>query len=145
MNTVLVVDDKDMMRDSVTATLQRAGFEVASAPDGQQALDKIAARRPDVVVTDLRMPGLSGIELVDRIRRIDDGLPVLLMTAFGTIETAVKAMKAGAFDYLTKPFEGDELVISVKRAIEHGRLVRENDIFRRAMNGSAPTHAADAP
>jgi DNA-binding NtrC family response regulator len=145
MNTVLVVDDKDMMRDSVTATLQRAGFEVASAPDGQQALDKIAARRPDVVVTDLRMPGLSGIELVDRIRRIDDGLPVLLMTAFGTIETAVKAMKAGAFDYLTKPFEGDELVISVKRAVEHGRLVRENDIFRRAMNGSAPTHATDAP
>ncbi len=118
MNTVLVVDDKDMMRDSVTATLQRAGFEVASASDGQQALEKIAAKRPDVVVTDLRMPGLSGIELVDRIRRIelvdrirriDDGLPVLLMTAFGTIETAVKAMKAGAFDYLTKPFEGDEL------------------------------------
>ena len=72
MSTVLVVDDKELMRDSVGTTLERAGFEVLSAPDGQGALEMIARRRPDAVVTDLRMPGLSGLELIERIRAIDE-------------------------------------------------------------------------
>jgi DNA-binding NtrC family response regulator len=98
--------------------------------DGSAAIDAIAKNRPDCVVTDMRMPGLSGLELLEKVRTIDDDLPVILMTAFGTIDTAVKAMKLGAFDYLTKPFEGDELVIAVKRAVEHRRLVRENAVLR---------------
>ena len=130
MSTVLVVDDKEMMRDSVGSTLERAGFEVVSAPDGQGALEMIAKRRPDAVVTDLRMPGLSGLELIERIRAIDEDLPIVLMTAFGTIETAVKAIRLGAFDYLTKPFEGDELVVAIKRAVQHGGVVRENAVLR---------------
>lgn len=140
MSTVLVVDDKELMRDSVAAALRRAGFEVSTADRGEGALEHIAQRRPDVVVTDLKMPGLSGIELLDRIRRIDDELPVVLMTAFGTIETAVEAMRLGAFDYITKPFEGDELVIAIKRAVTHARVLRENAILRLgaepASNGS---------
>ena len=145
--TVLVVDDKEMMRDSVCVTLQRAGFGVATAADGQQALDTIAKRRPDAVVTDLKMPGISGIELLERIKAIDDDLPVVLMTAFGTIETAVTAIKLGAFDYLTKPFEGDELIITVKRAIEHGRLIRENNLLRAAagLPDSDPAPAGSGP
>ena len=130
MRTVLVVDDKEMMRDSVASTLQRAGFAVLTAPDGAGGLDLAAKKRPDAVVTDMKMPGLSGMELLEKLRAVDDELPVVLMTAFGTIETAVKAMKLGAFDYLTKPFEGDELVITVKRAVEHRRLVRENAVLR---------------
>ncbi len=130
MRTVLVVDDKEMMRDSVGATLQRAGFSIATADGAQAALDQIAQRRPDCVVTDMKMPGMTGCELLEKIRQIDDDLPVVMMTAFGTIETAVKAMKLGAFDYLTKPFEGDELIISVKRAIEHARVLRENALLR---------------
>jgi DNA-binding NtrC family response regulator len=130
MSTVLVVDDKEMMRDSVGATLERAGFEVVTAPDGQGAIDMIAKRRPDAVVTDLRMPGLTGLELIERIRAIDEDLPIVLMTAFGTIETAVKAIRLGAFDYLTKPFEGDELVVAIKRAVQHGGVVRENAVLR---------------
>ncbi len=130
MRTVLVVDDKEMMRDSVASTLQRAGFAVLTAPDGAAGLDLAAQKRPDAVVTDMKMPGLSGMELLEKLRAVDDELPVVLMTAFGTIETAVKAMKLGAFDYLTKPFEGDELVITVKRAVEHRRLVRENAVLR---------------
>jgi DNA-binding NtrC family response regulator len=132
MSTVLVVDDKEMMRDSVGATLQRAGLGVLTATDGHAAIEIIARRRPDAVVTDLRMPGMTGIELLDKIREIDEDIPVVLMTAFGAVETAVQAIKLGAFDYLTKPFEGDELVVAVKRAIEHGRLVRENALLRRA-------------
>jgi len=145
MRSVLIVDDKEMLRDSVLKTLERAGFDATAAPDAQAALEAIARKRPDAVVTDMRMPGMTGIELLERIRTIDDDLPVVLMTAFGTIETAVRAMKLGAFDYLTKPFEGDELVITVKRAVEHRRLVRENELLRcqNEAGASASATAAD--
>lgn len=132
MRNVLVVDDKEMMRDSVAATLRRAGFNVEIANDGASAIDAASRQRPDAVITDMRMPGMTGIELIERLRAVDDDLPVILMTAFGTIETAVKAMKQGAFDYLTKPFEGDELIIVAKRAVEHRRLLRENALLRAA-------------
>ncbi|MDX2114369.1 MAG: sigma-54 dependent transcriptional regulator [Planctomycetota bacterium] len=142
MSTILVVDDKEMLRDSVAVTLQRAGFSVLSAETGDQALEVIARRRPEAVVSDLKMPGLSGLELIEKARQIDEDLPIVLMTAFGTIQTAVQAMKLGAFDYITKPFEGDELVIAVKRALENGRLRRENAVLRAAADGPA---AAAAP
>jgi DNA-binding NtrC family response regulator len=138
MSTVLVVDDKELMRDSVGATLQRAGFTVATATDGEQALEEVARKRPDAVVTDLRMPRMDGVELASRVAEIDDTLPVIVMTAYGTIETAVRAIKAGAFDYITKPFEGDELIIAVKRGMEHRRLRRENAVLRlEAQAGAA--------
>jgi len=142
MSTVLVVDDKEMMRDSVASSLTRAGFEVATAERAEVAIEQIAHRRPDVVLTDLKMPGVTGLELLEQIRSIDDELPVVLMTAFGTIETAVHAMRLGAFDYITKPFEGDELVITIKRAVQHGRVVRENALLRL---GAAPGSCASGP
>lgn len=132
MSMVLVVDDKEMLRDSVGATLQRAGFGVVTAEGGAAALELIARRRPDCVVTDLKMPGMTGLELVQHAREIDDALPLIVMTAYGAVETAVEAIKLGAFDYLTKPFEGDELIVAVKRAIEHARLTRENAVLRTA-------------
>ncbi|MEX2217250.1 MAG: sigma-54 dependent transcriptional regulator [Phycisphaerales bacterium] len=134
MNSVLIVDDKEMMRDSVGATLQRAGFAITTVEGGEAALAAIAARRPDAVVTDMKMPGMTGLELLERVRRIDEDLPVVIMTAFAGVDSAVRAIKLGAFDYITKPFEGDELVISVKRAINHARLVRENALLR-AVSG----------
>lgn len=130
MPTVLVVDDKEMLRDSVGVTLQRAGFTILAASSGNQALDLITTRRPDAVVTDLKMPGMTGVELVEKVREFDEDLPVVLMTAFGTVDTAVRAMKLGASDYITKPFEGDELVIAVKRSLEHARLKRENAVLK---------------
>jgi len=130
MSTVLVVDDKEMLRDSIGITLQRAGFTVIAAGDGNAAIELIAKRRPDAVVTDLKMPGLDGIGLIEKVREIDDVLPIVLMTAFGTIETAVKAIRTGAYDYITKPFEGDELVIALRRAIAHAGLKRENEALR---------------
>ncbi len=135
MGLVLVVDDKEMLRDSVGGTLTRAGIEVQTADSASHALEMIARRRPDVMLTDLKMPGMTGIELLEHVRKIDDELPVILMTAFATVETAVKALKLGAFDYITKPFEGDQLLIAVKRAVEHARLSRENAVLR---SGSAP-------
>ena len=144
MKTVLIVDDKEMLRDSIAVTLQRAGFTVVSAPDGPGALELIPRKRPDAVITDLRMPGMSGLDLIKQIRDADQDLPVVLMTAFGTIKTAVEAMKIGAFDYITKPFEGDELVIAVKRAIEHARLKRDNAILRLNADSSERCDATDA-
>ncbi len=141
MNTVLVVDDREMMRDSVSTTLGRAGFRVVTAEGAEAALNLVARRRPDAIVTDLKMPGISGIELVARIREIDDELPVVVMTAYGTVETAVQAIKAGAFDYITKPFEGDELIIAVKRAIGHAQVVRQNAVLR-AQSGAATGESA---
>ncbi len=135
MNTVLVVDDKEMMRDSVGATLQRAGFTVMTAEGGAQALASIAAKRPDAVVSDLKMPGMTGTDLLAKIREFDDELPVILMTAFAEVATAVEAMKLGAFDYITKPFQGDELLIAVKRAMSHAMVLRENAVLKAGVTG----------
>ncbi|MFK7883096.1 MAG: sigma-54-dependent transcriptional regulator [Phycisphaerales bacterium] len=137
-HTILVVDDKEMMRDSVGSTLTRAGFTVRTAPDGRTALKEVAGRRPDAIITDLSMPGMTGVDLLAEIRAFDDDLPVVLMTAFGTVETAVEAMKRGAFDYITKPFEGDEMIIAVKRAIQHGAMVRENALLKATATGNQP-------
>lgn len=131
MPLVLVVDDKEMLRDSVGGTLTRAGLEVATADCVSAALAIVAKRRPDAIVTDLKMPGGTGLDLLRQVRQFDEDLPVIVMTAFGAVETAVEALKGGAFDYLTKPFEGDELIISVKKAIEHVRLLRENAVLKR--------------
>jgi|GEM_PF-46426 len=138
MSTVLVVDDKEMLRDSVGATLARSGLTVETAHDAGTALAAIARQRPDCVVTDLKMPGMDGLGLIEAIKKLDEDLPVVLMTAFGTIETAVKAIKLGAFDYVTKPFEGDEILITVKRAVQHGQLVRENAVLRSGATPGSP-------
>ncbi|MGD9688176.1 MAG: sigma-54-dependent transcriptional regulator [Phycisphaerales bacterium] len=131
MPLILVVDDKEMLRDSVGGTLSRAGLEVMSADGLPAAMEAISRRRPDAVVTDLKMPGGSGIDLLRQVREFDEDLPVIVMTAFATVETAVEALKHGAFDYVTKPFEGDEIIIAVKKAVEHARLKRDNAVLRR--------------
>ena len=136
MSRVLVVDDKSLMRDSVSTMLARAGWKVQAAGGGDEALALIGERKPDAVLTDLQMPGMTGVELLRAIRRFDEQLPVIFMTAFGTVQTAVEAMKLGAYDYLTKPFNGDQLVATVRRALEHGRLLRENAILQSQIGGN---------
>ena len=116
---VLIVDDKQMMRDSVGATLQRAGYTVIAAADGDSALKMIGKHQPAAVVTDLKMPGMDGLELLGHLLKADPRLPVVLMTAYGSVNDAVSAMKAGAFDFIQKPFEGDQLKIVVRRAVQH--------------------------
>jgi two-component system, NtrC family, response regulator HydG len=136
MSRILVVDDKELMRDSVATTLARKGHTVTAASSGKMALAKMAERQPDVIITDLQMPEMSGLDLLEEIRKFDEQLPVIFMTAFGTVETAVAAMKKGAFDYITKPFSGDELVMAAERAMEHGRLVKENQILKASSSSS---------
>ena len=114
---LLVVDDKQMMRDSVAAILQRAGFLVVTAPDGATAKKMVKKHEPTAVITDLSMPGMTGLELLDELIAERPGLPVVLMTAYGGVNDAVSAMKAGAFDFIQKPFEGDALLSVMKRAV----------------------------
>jgi len=135
---VLVVDDKQMMRDSVGATLQRAGYTVVVASNGEVAMRMVAKHRPAVVVTDLKMPEMDGLELLQRLAQADDQLPVVLMTAYGSINDAVSAMKAGAFDFVQKPFEGDQLVMVVRRAVEHQRLLKENAALKVGSGNAGP-------
>lgn len=127
---ILVVDDKPMIRDSVGTTLQRSGYKVIAAGDGNTALTMVARHRPAVVITDLKMPEMDGLELLKRVRQSDDQLPVVLMTAYGSVDAAVHAMKDGAFDFIQKPFEGDQLVMTIRRAVDHRRLLQENAALR---------------
>src|SRR5689334_21660130 len=125
MSKILVVDDKEMMRDSVATTLARKNHSVVAASSAKSALEKLAERPSDAVITDLQMPDADGLELLAEIRKIDEQLPVILMTAYGTVDSAVTAMKQGAYDYITKPFSGDALLVTIERAVEHARLVKE--------------------
>ena len=125
MAQILVVDDEARMADLIRRELEDNGHSVAVAGDGPSALDQLGESGFDLVVTDLKMPGMDGLDLLQVIRKEYPGTEVVLMTAYASAQTAVKAMKEGAYDYLTKPFEMDELLIMINRVTEMKRLERE--------------------
>jgi two-component system, NtrC family, response regulator AtoC len=138
--TVLVVDDEESVRESFHLVLDD-DFEVLVAADGARALDLVRTSQVDVVLLDIRMPDMDGIEVLERIKASDDSIEVILVTAVKTVKTAVAAMKLGAFDYLTKPFEDDELLSLVRRAVERRSLAREVTFLRDEL---ARRHDRDA-
>ncbi len=131
---ILVADDEEEIRKILGRILEKEGFKVITAPDGQQALQRICFDSPDIVMLDVRMPGLNGMEVLKKIKEIDDDLPVILVTAYADIHQAVEAMKDGAYDYLAKPFENEEVVWVARRALAVGQLKRNlksmNDRYR---------------
>ena len=140
MARILVVDDQEMMRDSLAANLARDGHEVVATGDGTNAVARLEGPgRFDLLITDLKMPRMTGIELLAEAKRVRPDMPVVLMTAFATVQTAVEAMKLGAYDYIQKPFDGDEIKHLVDRTLEHTRLIKENQALRSlAEQQSAP-------
>jgi two-component system response regulator AtoC len=134
---LLVVDDDRAMREMLTSLFKERGLAVEEAPSAAAALARAAEEDFDVVLSDVRMPGFSGVELVGQLRRLRPGTPVVLMTAFGSIDSAVEAMRTGAFDYLTKPFEPDAVILAVERALAHRALALENEQLRRAVDRSS--------
>jgi DNA-binding NtrC family response regulator len=122
---LLVVDDERPQREMLGRILARAGFAVTTAQNGEEALERLDGEPFDLLLTDQRMPRLDGLELLERVQRLHPRLPVVLMTAYGTVSTAVEAMKRGAADYLTKPFDRDELLVVVDRTIRQRRLEDE--------------------
>ncbi len=138
MAKLLIVDDQEMMRDSLAATLAREGHEVVAAGDGTLALQRLTAARFDLLISDLKMPKMTGIELLAEAKKVRPEMPVVLMTAFATVQTAVEAMKLGAYDYIQKPFDGDEIKLLIDRTLEHSRLVRENQALRHMVEANGP-------
>jgi len=127
------VDDEEVVQDVLGTLLLRAGYEVTAAPTGEDGLAHLARRRFDLVLLDLMLPGQGGMEVLRRIREESPLLPVLMMTAFGSVESAVEAMKLGAFHYLPKPFKNEEVLNLVAQAISQSRLREENQQLRRAL------------
>jgi DNA-binding NtrC family response regulator len=131
------VDDDEIIRDLITEQLGEAGFRVSTADSAQSALSMIGEADFDVVLTDLKMPGMDGLGLLSEIRTIRPDMPVIIMTAFGSVQTAVQAMRAGALDYITKPFAADALLVVLERAVERLELEEENRRLRRAVDRTA--------
>ena len=126
MNTILLVDDEPNYLVVLTELLKEEGFEVMTAQRGEDGLKIVADTDLDLVITDMRMPGMDGLELLEAVKSYNKDLPVIMITAFGEVEKAVVAMKAGAYNYLVKPFNNDELLLNIRKAIEHYSLLREN-------------------
>ena len=131
---ILVVDDDDSLRRVLQAQLEQDGYSVVTAASAQQALSLLQLRGYDLVITDLRMPDISGIEVLKHVKSQYPETVVIVLTAFGTVETAVEAMKAGAYDFLTKPVHPEELSLVVARALDHLRLIEEVRALRANLN-----------
>jgi len=130
LGRVLVVDDEESVRDLLQRVLKEAGYDAVTAANGQEALDKVLQLRPEAVLLDIKMPGMSGMEVLQQITTNWPDTCVVMATAVADAQTAVEAMKIGAYDYITKPFNRDDVVLKVRRAIEKRHLLLENERHR---------------
>jgi len=134
MDNILLVEDKKSMRRMLTQTLQAEGFQVFEARDGTEALELYRKNWIDLILTDLQMPEMDGLELLQLLKEEGSLVDVIIMTAYGTIEKAVEAMKIGALDFITKPFDTDYLLILLRRALKNRRMVRENMLLKETFS-----------
>ena len=130
---ILVVDDEEIVRESLGGWLEKDGYAVASSPDGRSAVERLKAEKWDVLLVDLKMPGMDGLQVLDEARKLQPEATAVMMTAYATVDTAVAAMKLGAFDYLVKPFDPEELSLMLKKIVDRQALVRENAVLRQAL------------
>jgi len=136
--SILVVDDERAIQDSIAWCLRADGHDVRTAPDGEEAMEIMAGQDFDVVISDIIMPGVSGLELLRKARTLHPRTLVVLITAYATVETAVEALREGASDYVLKPFKFDDLRLRVQRLLEHRTAFQESALFRRAVESAAP-------
>jgi len=134
METILIVDDEKNYLVVLEALLSAEGYEIVTASDAKMAVTILREADIDLVITDMKMPGMSGMELLEECQKINSEIPVIMMTAFGTIEMAVEAMKKHAYDYIQKPFENETLKLTVKKAIENHRLLKDNRLLAEALS-----------
>lgn len=148
---ILVVDDEESIREFLEIMLKKEGYEITLAEDGIQAKESLAKKSFDMVISDLQMPNMTGIELLKHVKDTSPDIVFMLITAFGTTETAVEAMKMGAYDYITKPFKIDEVRLNIQNALRSKNLEVENRVLKKELNkeysfqniigNSAPMHA----
>jgi len=130
---ILVVDDEEIVRESLSGWLQKDGYSLDVAPDGPTALEKVQAERRSILLVDLKMPGMDGLQVLQEVKKLQPDVAVVIMTAYATVDTAVQAMKLGAYDYLLKPFDPEELSLMVEKISAQQALVRENTLLRKAL------------
>jgi two-component system response regulator PilR (NtrC family) len=134
LGLILIVDDEPVIRDVLTQLLTSEGYEVEIAASGEEGLQKFSLRTPDLILLDLLMPGLDGIEVLKTVKKIQPQALVIIITAYASVESAIEAMKMGAYDYVQKPFKHEELLLTVRRALEHKVLQDENLRLRDALD-----------
>lgn len=133
-NRILVVDDEEIMRSSLSDWLKEDGYYVQAVEDGYKAIEKVKEEEWDLAVVDLKMPNIDGLEVLEKIRKMKPEVPVIIVTAYATIDTAVMAIKAGAADYIVKPFNPEEISIVIAKLVEHRRIIKENIRLRKELN-----------
>lgn len=131
---ILVVDDEKIIRESIGYILKKEGFSVTEAANGKEAYERLLAEHVDLIISDLEMPEMKGIELLDHAMNLDPQTLFVIITAYGSLETAIAALRKGASDYILKPIEFDELLVKIKRLLQHKSLILENQYLRREIN-----------
>jgi len=135
LDKILIVDDDKDMQDILSSLINTEGYEAITAGDGRKALKEIRTHSPDLVLLDIRLPEMDGMDVLKEIKKIDKNLPVIMLTAYEDVKGAVQAMKLGAFDYITKPFDNEEMVLNIKRAFQTCYLSREVENLRKILEG----------
>src|SRR6266699_3895190 len=133
MENILVVDDEEAIREVVSTMLESKGYQCTAVQNGRAAQEQIKKGTPDLVLSDMIMPEMDGIKLLEWMRQYDPEVPVIMVTAIHDISTALEAIRRGAYDYILKPFEKDQLFLGVGRALQHRRLVIENRNYQRNL------------
>lgn len=131
--SILVVDDEESMCKFMEIMLKKEGYAVATSQDARSALQRIRTEKYDLVIADLMMPQMSGLELLSQVKSMDEGVDFIVMTAFASVDSAIEALKKGAFDYITKPFKVDEIKIAVKKSLEQKSIARENILLKKEL------------
>jgi len=130
---ILLVDDEEIVRESLSGWLEKDGYTIGTAPDGLAGVKAVEEGRWSILLVDLKMPGIDGLEVLKRVKEKSPDTAVVIMTAYATVDTAVNAMKLGAFDYIVKPFDPEEVSLLVEKIVAQQALVRENVILRKAL------------
>jgi DNA-binding NtrC family response regulator len=130
---ILIVDDEEIVRESLSGWLEKDGYTVGTAPDGPRALEMLAKEPWAILLLDMKMPGMDGLQVLEHTRKIEPPPTVVIMTAYATVETAVSAIKLGAYDYLVKPFDPEELSLMIQKIVRQDELLRENEALRKAL------------
>jgi len=130
---ILIVDDEESFRNVLTVILKKEGYEVEGAANGEEGLSKVASTEFDHVLCDIRMPQMDGLEFLQASKKAGTEAPIIMMSAYGTVDTAIEAMKLGAYDYISKPFKPDEIILTLKKAEERERLRKENELLRKEV------------
>src|SRR5919198_5978383 len=131
--SILIIDDEEIMREILETLLSREGYSVRVAAGGAEGVELAKSIPFDAAIVDVMMPGMDGMAVLEELKKLDDDLPVIMITAFASVENAIAAMKRGALDYITKPFKNDEVLVVIRNAVERSRLVNENRALRQNL------------